>query len=128
MKRKLENPNPSETEKLLFKYSGLYLIESTECILRYAPVHTEGHNAYPSVIEDIDDDSIEYDNAITFVLENESICFGNINSNIKEYYDADIMFLLLQRMTELGFKQTFTKTRTKESIGIVESPKTNEKK
>ena len=106
MKRRLENTNPTETEKLLFRHCGLYLIESNKYLLRYAPVHIEDCHTYLPIIENIDDCYIEYDNAIVFDCMSETIRFGNKFLKTEQFYDIDIMVLLLQRMKELGFKQS----------------------
>lgn len=110
---RLENMNPTETEKLLFKYCGLYLIGSSDTSFRYAPVHIKENPVnFPCVIENIESEMIEYGSVITFDCISETIRFGNKYSKTEEYYDIDTMFLILQRMKELDFKQTFTRSES----------------
>lgn len=100
---RLENYEPTETEKLLFRYYGLYLIESNEYTVKYMPVHTtEKINDFPFIIENIDREMIEWDNAVTFDKMTETV-------SLNSFFDMDGIVLIQKRMEELGFKKTFTK-------------------
>lgn len=99
---KFENENPTETEKLLFKYNGLYLVEKKVHSLRYAPVHTDNNcEEFPYVLENIEEKMIEWDGAIVFDVMSETV-------SIHSYYDIDTLALIVRRMEELGFKRTYT--------------------
>lgn len=98
----LENLKPTETEKLLFHYYGLYLIKTDEWITEYAPVHVEKtSDIFPLTINNINEEMIEWNNSITFDSMSETVI-------IKSFYDLDAIVLIAQRMEELGFKKTFT--------------------
>lgn len=93
-----ENGYPTETEKLLFRYYGLYLVESTEYSMKYAPIHTEGKNDnFPTVIENIESEMIEWDNSIVFDLMSETV---RMNSCL----DLDGIILIQKRMEELEYR------------------------
>lgn len=97
---KLENNNPTETEILMFKYLGLYLVDKNEHMLRYAPAHTDSsyrRKKFPIQI-DVDTEDIEWDSVITFDKLSETV-------SINSFYDIDAMALILARMDELGFKR-----------------------
>lgn len=100
---RLENNNPTVTEVLMFKYLGLYLVETNENVLRYAPTHTDSYSyrckKFPASIE-VNAEDIEWDSAITFDKQSETI-------SLNSYYDIDGMELLITRMEELGFKAVF---------------------
>lgn len=100
---KLENHNPTETEKLLFRYYGLYLVETSEWTVKYAPTHTDNKSEeFPYVIENINTEMIEWDNAITFDKMSETV-------SMNSFYDIDGIILISNRMEELEFRKTFTK-------------------
>lgn len=97
-----ENADPTETEKLLFRYYGLYLVESTEYSMKYAPIHTEGkNNNFPTVIENIESEMIEWDNSIVFDLMSETVCMNSC-------LDLDGIILIQKRMEELEYRKTFS--------------------
>ena len=99
---KFENSNPTETEKLLFRYYGFYLIESTDNSMKYAPIHTDGNgDNFPDVIENISSEMIEWDNSIIFNLMSETV-------RLSSYFDIDGIILIQKRMEELGYRKTFT--------------------
>lgn len=99
---RLENQHPTETEKLLFEYLGLYLVEINEWTMKYAPVHTESaYKEFPVVIDNIEPKMIEWENSIVFDKMSETVY-------IKSYYDIDTISLVFNRMEELGFRKTFT--------------------
>lgn len=96
MREHLENKNPTNVEKHLYKYAGLYLIESNEDCLKYAPIHIGDTNTFPNVINDIEEDLIEYDSMIIFDKLSETV-------SLNGFYDIDMICLIRQRMEELHF-------------------------
>lgn len=95
---RLQNNNPTETEKLMFKYYGLYLISASENGLKYAPVHADEHlkNEFPYTINDIGEDYIEWENSIYFDHLSET-------ASLKGFFDVDEIILIEKRMKELGY-------------------------
>ena len=95
----IKNTNATDTEKQLYKYAGLYLIESSEDCLKYAPVHNGNMDIFPAFI-DVEQDYIEYENMIVFDKLSECV-------KLNSWYDIDIFDLIYKRMEELNFKKTF---------------------
>ena len=62
----LENKNPTDTEKKMFSFGGLYLVESNEYILKYARINTNIED-FPTSIN-INSYYIEWEHIITFHL------------------------------------------------------------
>ena len=101
---KLMNQEPTETEELLFYYYGLYVVESSEETVKYAPVHTENRSkTFPNAIE-IDEVMIEWDNSVTFDKTSETVMLNS-------FCDIDEVNLILKRMEELGFQKILTNIR-----------------
>lgn len=92
-----ENPNPTETEQVMFYYAGLYLVKKTSNIYMYAPVHPENTEEFPYTL-DIDTNLIKRKDCLVFELMSETVC-------IPEYYDMDLILLIVKRMEELGFQK-----------------------
>ena len=98
-----ENHNPTDIEKLLFKYNGLYLVKKNEHSLIYAPVHIENNfKRFPYVLENIEQEMIEWENSIVFDCMSETVF-------INSFHDIDTLSLIVKRMEELAFKRTYTK-------------------
>lgn len=97
---KLENYNPTETEKLLFRDWGLYVIRREENCIEYAPIHVDDsidiNKGFPAIIN-IDKDMVEWDNRVVFDSLSETV-------SLNSYYDIDGIFLILKRMEELNFR------------------------
>lgn len=102
---KLENYYPTETERLLYIYYGLYIVEKNEDTLKYAPIHidTDNRKDFPTSV-DIDKEMIEWDNAVIFERLSETV-------SINSYYDIDGISLILKRMEELNFKYCIKNAR-----------------
>lgn len=96
------NENPTITEKRLFKYYGLYIVECTHqgrggLLIRYAPVHTD--NTFSTCLE-VEDKMVEWDKIVEFDTLTETVF-------INGYYDIDEISLIFNRMKELSFKEMF---------------------
>ena len=71
--------------------------------LKYAPVHTSNNcKDFPYVLENIEEEMIEWKNSIVFDLMSETVF-------VNSYYDIDMLSLIVKRMEELKFEKTFTK-------------------
>lgn len=106
----LENRNPTETEKFMFRYLGLYLIYSNEDAMAYAPVHTASkYDEFPISIEAVDIEMIDWKSAVLFDKKSETITIFN-----SQFYVIDAMILFVKRMEELGFKRCFSFSENKE--------------
>ena len=92
----LENKNPTDTEKKMFSFGGLYLVESNEYILKYARINTNIED-FPTSIN-INSYCIEWEHIITFHLFPETV-----TSSAK--LDMYELSLITNRMRELGFTQ-----------------------
>lgn len=90
------NPNPTDIEKEMFSYAGLYLIDEHDDIYTYAPIHLPDGYSWKSSVE-VDENDIEFDKAIIFHTFSETI---TISTND---YDMKTLLLLIDRMKELGF-------------------------
>lgn len=97
-----ENQNPTETEALLYRYYGFYLIEKSEDSYRYAPIHADNDNKEIPLEINIEKEMVEWENAILFDCMSETVTISPC------YYDIDFFVLIVRRMEELGFKRTFT--------------------
>lgn len=94
----LRNDNPTDTEKLLFKYCQLYRISSKDKYVRYAPVRLEeGYDNYPETLE-IKQEMIELTNDVIFHKDTQNVTIYNNN------FDLMGVSLLMDRCMELGFK------------------------
>ena len=97
---KLENGNPTETEKKLFRYMGLYLIRRNENSIEYAPIHVDDsidiNKDFPTIIN-IDRDMVEWNDRVVFDELSETV-------SLNTFYDIDGIFLILKRMEELNYK------------------------
>ena len=97
-----ENQNPTETEALLYRHYGFYLIEKSEDSYRYAPIHADNDNKEIPLEINIEKEMVEWENAILFDCMSETVAISPC------YYDIDFFVLIVRRMEELGFKRTFT--------------------
>lgn len=97
----LTNQNPTEIEKKLYKYMGLYLIKDDEDSIIYAPIHLDNQEEFPVQVQIIEDE-IEWKNRIVFDKMSKTVSFSS-----NDYYDSDMIAWILQRMEELNFKKFF---------------------
>ena len=87
------NEHPTQAEKVMFEYQGLYLIQKTETSYHYAPVHLEqGYSYLPTL--DVEEDAVEWDNVIIFDTFSETVTMHGD-------YDSISLKLIFQRMKEL---------------------------
>lgn len=96
---KLENQYPTEIEKLMYRYLGLYVVEKDLPYdyqhIKYATIHLRKEE-FPLEIE-IEKELIEYENYIEFDCLSQTV-------NIKlSFIDTDAIILILRRMEELNF-------------------------
>lgn len=103
----LENKNPTETEKLMFKNLDMYLIRSSEECLVYAPVSTNvNKDTFPEQLE-LDENMIDWNSQIKFYILTEFV-------DIKNFFNSiDAIILIQKRMEELGFKKLFNNIKQK---------------
>lgn len=96
---KLQNKNPTRTEKLLFKYYGLYLIHSTSDFIKYVPIHVNEYSKknFPQTIAFLDEKQIEWESSVEFNNLSETV-------SIKCDLDIDGVLLIAERMKELGYR------------------------
>lgn len=96
---KLENKNPTETEKNMFLYNGYYVVERYSAYdhehLKYAVCHlSAAPKEFPEVLE-IEEDRIDRDETICFECLSETL-------TIHGMLDTLLLQLLLKRAKKLG--------------------------
>lgn len=101
MKLTLENPNPTESEKKMFDYCGLYPVERRTLYgaeyIKYAEIHlSKQSDDYPTRVETLEQ-NINFDNTITFNGAAEGIKLH------MQYADTKVILLILDRCKELGW-------------------------
>lgn len=95
---RFENEHPTETEKQLFAYAGLYRVKYEDgSRVRYIPVHPNLSEGFPYLFE-VDQEHVEWENGVAFDTCSETLFFGN-------GFDCDlyVLTLLCRRAEELGF-------------------------
>lgn len=97
---RLENKNPTITEREMFRLYGLYLVKGYDDGVAYAPIHLSDGTAgeYPDVIENADEDAIESDHMIIF---DSATNFISLNG----WCDVDLLRLVCDRAKELGMQE-----------------------
>lgn len=92
-----KNSNPTETEKKLYLYAGLYLIEKNEFHATYAVCYTDSpkRKVFPMEIN-IEEKHIDHNSMIIFDSVSEQV-------KIKGYIDEKILQLVQDRIKELGW-------------------------
>lgn len=101
---KFQNEHPTDTEKLMFQYAGLYRAASSNPdAYRYCVVHHNLSEGFPYLFS-VDADAVEQESSIVFDKLSETVWISG-----KAMYDLDILTLLCKRAEELGFERVITK-------------------
>lgn len=100
----VQNQNPSDAERALYKYGGYYLASNTQDFLHYIPISLEDHDP---MIQSYDDgypkeilllpSQIDWDTGFVINKLSETVKIQDA------YIDISIIHLIMDRMTELGF-------------------------
>lgn len=92
----VSNPKPTESEKQMYRHYGLYLVQKTDCSLKYAPVYLDHYDRYP---ESITTNAAFFDQsrAVIFDLMSENVLLNS-------FFDVEAIELICSRMKELNFK------------------------
>lgn len=93
----LKNLNPTETEKQMYQYMGLYIVEKTDDIIKYAPVHVDNDSKEFPLELTLESSQVEWDNNVIFSLMSECV-------TMETWFDMKGITLIQQRMVELGWK------------------------
>lgn len=104
-KVRFEYPNPTETEKQMYRHYGLYPIISEPGKLgycRYVIFYTETSERedFPREIY-INRKNIDYTNSITFHSDAELV-------KVDMYADVELLSLIVERIAELGWERKLT--------------------
>jgi len=97
---RLSNPNPTETEKAMFRYNGIYLIKIDYTLLYYAPLHIPADDIlkeFPLFLE-VDEADVDYSNSIIFDMLTNSV------EIVGKWADVDEIALISKRMKELNME------------------------
>lgn len=91
----VSNPEPTASEKQMYRHYGFYLVQKTDCSLKYAPVYLDQYDRYP---ESITTSAALFDHskAITFDLMSENVLLSS-------FFDIEAIELIRSRMKELNF-------------------------
>lgn len=89
------NEHPTPTEKVMFEYNGLYLVEKTDTSYRYATIHLENEYSYTPTLN-VENDAIEWENTVFFDTCSKTV-------TLHGDFDSIGIQLILKRMKELNW-------------------------